>query len=693
MSYTLKYDCKIVEQILNWLNSINPGEYLEFTVSNRNSHHGFANYGGDPQINYVVYESVALEKSPKIISIFDLLKSVSYLASIESIQMVPQANQQAISKSNLSRSENKNRQSDFQVANNSLVQIDHENDELNNIEVVLRKRAKPLAQIKTPSVHDLVVRALRLYAAKEYESVLDILVRYSWIAAQSADILNAAGASAFALKFPQWAISLYRSAVEIMPGHYDAWNNLGIALSEIGNLYEAESAHRKAIELRPQELSFHADLVRVLSRTERTNEAYEICIGVLEKNPGNTLLLGELGNICIRQGEFLKAREQYAKILQQIPRDEAIALKCAAKLAHAGFWGDAETIHRKAIDTNQSDMARFHLSLLLLVQGRFEEGWMHYEARSVVRKNDLPQYPFPVWKGESIVGKSVLISFEQGFGDEIMMARYASELKKAGALRVGMVCRRPLVPLFKTLDEVEMLTPEEGEPVVSLQDHQYDFWTLPFEIPRYLKTDLGTIPANVPYLKALPERKKKWATVIARALADYESINQCKPMKVGLVWKGSTLHGADTERSLSNLESLAPLWKVKGIQFFSLQKGLGEDELEGLPKNQPIVDLGSSITDFGDTAAIVEQMDLIVSVDTAVVHMAGALNRPCWVLIPYFATDWRWMLDREDSPWYPSLKLFRQDFSGNWRETITQVQHELASLMARRKSQPLLARH
>lgn len=523
---------------------------------------------------------------------------------------------------------------------------------------VLRKRRTPLLPTLLPDKQALIDRALRLYGAKEYESVLDLLQTHPWVAMQSADILNAAGASSFALKFPAAAIALYRQATELMPGHYDAWNNLGIALYDGGRLAEAELAHRRAIELKPDNVQFKGDLVTLLIRCLRLDEARAICEEVLATAPDSMFFIGELAAVLTRQGAVDEAHALFERLLALRPDDEKLALNVGVRLFQAGYHAEAEAVYRDAMARFSSEIARFHLSLHLLLTGRFADGWAHYEARAAVRKEPLPAYQFPLWQGEPIAGKRILIGYEQGFGDEIMMARYASMLHEAGAERVGMICRRQLVPLLKTLKGVDLLTPEAGD-VVVLRDREFDFWTLPFEIPRYLGTDLESIPSATPYLWSLPERRARWGALMPK-----------KGFKVGLVWKGSVIHPMDRERSLNSLAQLAPLWRVPGVSFISLQKGQGEDEAKAPPADQPLIDLGSGIKDFADTAALVDELDLVIAVDTSVVHVAGALNKPCWMMIPNYATDWRWLLEREDSPWYPSLRLFRQDATGDWAPTI-----------------------
>ena len=639
--------------LTHWLRVVKPGGYLVVTVPDEDLYERGvfpSRFNSDHKWSFTLHKLAASSWSAKSLNVLDLLRAVSNVAEIEQVRQIREFFDAGLPP-------------DVDQTQSPAAEC--------AIEFVLRKRAVALPTVATPGRAALISRALRLYEAKEYDSVLDLLEQHSGVAGQSADILNAAGASAFALKSPERALMLYRRATVQMPGHYDAWNNLGIALYEGGQLEAAEAAHRQAISLKPDESGFKRDLVKLLIRTLRLDEAQTICDAELAQQPEALSFLGDLGAIYMRTGRAEEARALFERVIAIQPDSESIALNVGVRLTQAGYYAEAEQLYRGAIARYAgSDMARFHLSLLLLLTGRYAEGWALYEARSAVRKTPLPEYQFALWKGEPLVGKRILLSYEQGFGDEIMIGRYVATLKAAGAARVGMICRRQMVPLLKTLEGVELLTPDTGD-VIHLRDDEFDFWSLPFEIPRYLNTVEATIPANVPYLKALPERRSQWAARLPKT-----------GFKVGLVWKGSTLHSMDVERSLASLKQLAPLWQVPGVAFISLQKGQAEDEAITPPEGQTLLDLGTDINDFGDSAAIVDQLDLVIAVDTAIVHVAGALNKPCWVILPHFATDWRWLLEREDSPWYPSIKLFRQERTGDWAPTIERIAAELATLVA-----------
>jgi hypothetical protein len=264
-------------------------------------------------------------------------------------------------------------------------------------------------------------------------------------------------------------------------------------------------------------------------------------------------------------------------------------------------------------------------------------------------------------------GCSVMIGFEAGHGDMIQFCRYATVLKALGASRIDLICHPALKTLFTTMDGVDAVYAFDE----TFPPSQWDFWTPPLSMPLYCQTLLDSIPADIPYVHADSKLSERWSTVLS---------GRCTPedIRVGLVWKGSTGFENDADRSLPSLKTLEPLGTVAGVRFFSLQKGSGEDDAASPPAGLPVVNLGPQIQDFADTAAIVMKLDLIISVDTAVAHLAGALGKDCWLLLPEYKTDWRWLTGRIDSPWYPGImRLFRQPRMGDWASVVADVRAEL----------------
>jgi hypothetical protein len=284
--------------------------------------------------------------------------------------------------------------------------------------------------------------------------------------------------------------------------------------------------------------------------------------------------------------------------------------------------------------------------------------------------------PRPQWDGRPLNGQSILIHTEQGFGDAIQFCRYLPFVSARGG-RVFLRSRPELVRLLRCLPNIEIVTNDAPIP-------QCDTSCSLLSLPLIFKTRLDSIPATVPFLRVEPDLLDAWKRRIDACLGRVENqqtdhnLRNGKDMKIGLAWAGSPTHTRDRKRSIA-LDRLAPLAQVPGVTFFSLQKNAGGSSLILPPAGMTWIDITAELTDFADTAALISHLDLVISVDTSIVHLAGALGKPVWVLLPFFP-DWRWLLDREDSPWYPTVRLFRQKTIGDWTEVIQRVVGDLAAL-------------
>lgn len=444
---------------------------------------------------------------------------------------------------------------------------------------------------------------------------------------------------------PAWAQTCFRRALDCAPDLMQAHANLGLLLEAQGAWDEATASYRRAIALDPDQPEPHVNLGGLLARRKQFGEAEIACRQALRLNPESPGGWSNLG-----------------------------ALYAALRLD-----AEAQRCYRHALALNPAHAkARFNLACLLLRQGQLEEGWQALEARdwygALARR-----LPMPRWQGESLVGKSVLIGFEAGHGDMIHMVRYAAVLKARGAARITLLCHPALKRLFAALEAVdqvlgfdEPLPSDSGNP-----NAQWDVWTPPFSMPHHCQTRLDTIPAQLPYLHAPALECAQWAQTLP-----------ANGLRVGLVWRGSPQFENDADRSLPGLDVLAPLGTVPGVCWVSLQKGAGEDEALRPPANMPLLPLGAQARDFADMAALVSCLDLVISVDTAVAHLAGALGKPVWLLLPHYMTDWRWLEDRSDSPWYPGvMRLYRQTAGasevGSWTAVIDTVCGDLAQFAAK----------
>ena len=442
----------------------------------------------------------------------------------------------------------------------------------------------------------------------------------------------------------------------------------GHALEAEGRLDEAMQRYLDAIRLAPNPARAHLNLGNVLLLKGDLQGALNAFTTALKHKPDYAGAYYNIGNALLGNKQLDEAVTNYRRALEIQPDYAEVHCVLGIALRERGHIDGAISCFRRAIEIDHDlAEARYNLSSLLLSLGQYAEAWPEYEARYHPNINGryviLPSVPYPRWQGESLTGKSLMIWPEQGFGDEIQFARYISLLKTRGVSRITLVCKSPLKALLGTLEGVDAVIPQSE--AASLPYH--DYWTFSMSLPLHFATTVDTIPAKLPYLSVLPERLELWRARLPSGR-----------LKVGLAWKGSAGHKNDVNRSLPSLSILAPLWSVRGVTFVSLQKGQGEEEAVVPPTGQPIVNMGSGIQDFADTAAIVAQLDLVICIDTVIAHLAGALSKPSWVLLSASGTDWRWLREQTDSPWYPGvMRLFRQTKAGDWAATIGEVAQAL----------------
>jgi tetratricopeptide (TPR) repeat protein len=463
------------------------------------------------------------------------------------------------------------------------------------------------------------------------------------------------------------AEAAYRQALAIHPDYFEAHISLGNQLCKEKHFPEAEACYRRALKIRPDHPNAHANLGIVLKEIRRFPEAEAACQRALEIRPDYVEAHANLGNLFMEVKRFPEAEAAYRRALAIQPERAETRSKLGNVLYETKRFAEAEAAYRQALSQPDYVDARWNLGLLLLHTGRFAEGWPLYEARydekngaACVRK---PAVGYPQWQGESLDGKSIVVHCELGFGDSIQFVRYLPLLKAMGTRRITVICGQPLRALVESIDGVNtVLTPAE---MASVPAH--DYWAFLLSLPLHFATTLDSMPNAIPYVRPAADRIHAW-----------EARLPAPGLRIGLVWKGNPRHQNDRNRSLPSLAALAPLWNVPGAHFVSLQKGQGEDEATTPPPGQPLIHLGTDINDFADSAAIIAQLDLVICVDTAIGHLAGALGKPCWILLPRTGTDWRWLEERTDSPWYPgTARLFRQGDQDDWADTVLQVAEAL----------------
>jgi tetratricopeptide (TPR) repeat protein len=452
---------------------------------------------------------------------------------------------------------------------------------------------------------------------------------------------------------------LYRQILALDPRHPDSLHLLGVLAHQTGHHEAAIAMIEQAIAGNAEEPSFYSHLGLALQALGRMDEAAVHYRRALALKPNFAEAHNNLGNVHKAQGELEQAIRSYERALALNPDYVDAHSNLGLCLQLLGRFEEAAARYERAIALNpEYAHARWNQALLQLLFGDFASGLRNYEWRwrSANKPRNLQR---PQWHGEPLNGARILLDVEQGLGDTLQFLRYLPMVQAAGgAVVLGVPAN--LRRLVAELPGLAYLG-GTGDPLPEFE------WHCPLmSLPLAFGTTLTTIPAQVPYLSVPVDAQRK-----ADALPWPAS-----GLRVGIAWAGSPTHLGDRFRSVP-LPLLEPLLQVEGAHFFSLQ--LGAEAAQLATAQGHITDLAPAITDLADTAALMQQLDLVIAVDTAVVHLAGALNKPVWVMLP-FSPDWRWMLDREDSPWYPTLRLFRQPQFDDWPSVVEAVHAALREL-------------
>jgi Flp pilus assembly protein TadD len=431
---------------------------------------------------------------------------------------------------------------------------------------------------------------------------------------------------------------------------------LGMTLLQSGNVRGAAFQFRKALSMTPCFTDASLCLGHCLCLLGKYDNALEVYDQALQHSLDSAAVWNNRGNAFLELRRYDDAAESYSRALMLAPdfHDTRVALAtCFQALGqNAEAQSACETVLKA--DPHHAE-AHWNRALLLLLNGDYRQGWREYEWRWLKRKFTSPRRNFaqPPWRGEPVAGKTVLIHAEQGLGDTIHFSRYVPLVAALGA-QVVFECHPPLASLMESLASGGVSVAAMGEPLP-----YFDLHVPLMSLPMIFDTSVETIPGKVPYLAPPVGRVSFWRSQLI----------DNKDFKVGLCWAGKSY--PDPGRSCP-AELLAPLAEIDGVSLYSLQVGWDG----ALPL--PMSDLTGLIQNFGDTAALISLLDLVITVDTAVAHLAGALGTATWVMLPY-AADWRWMTGRVDSPWYPTMRLFRQALPGDWQDTIRRIVYSLKS--------------
>jgi Tfp pilus assembly protein PilF len=461
---------------------------------------------------------------------------------------------------------------------------------------------------------------------------------------------------------------LYRQVLSSQPKNTDALYLLGLITQSTRRFAESAELFQRAVQANPKSAKYYVNLGLSLGGMglRRTAEAIAALRSAIAIDPDIPEAWANLGNEFGNDDQYDEAMVCYQRALKLRP-DYADAHCNLGALFQKTLptLDPAIAAYEKAISL-QEDFALAHwdLGLALLLRGDYPRGLPEYEWRWKTDTVVMPRkFPQPRWDGSDLAGKTILLYAEQGFGDTIHMARYAPLVAARGG-RVILECQPPLSRLLLNLSGVERIIPA-GERLPP-----FDVHCPLLSLPLLFKTTVETIPASVPYLRAEPELVEQWSKKLPRDVG---------VQYVGLVWAGRPENKNDRNRSM-RLKDFAPLAAIKNVRFVSLQLGPAAAQSRRPPPGLELIDFTSDLHDFADTAGMMAHLDLVIAVDTSVAHLAGALAKPVWVLIPTMP-DWRWMLQREDSPWYPTMRLFRQTTRGDWNEVMQRVKLELGKIL------------
>jgi tetratricopeptide (TPR) repeat protein len=467
------------------------------------------------------------------------------------------------------------------------------------------------------------------------------------------------------------AINHYQKALQLNPTLADAYNNIGAILLDLKQFDEAISYCQKALQLNPTLTDAYNNIGAILLDLKQFDEAISYCQKALQLNPNFYKAYHNLGGIYQKKQQFDKAMTYCQKALELNPNDYKVHLGLGCILHEKGQLDEAINCYQKALRLNpNAESAHWSVACAFLLSGNFNEGWNEYEWRW--KTKDFSQdcclhqpssFSEPKWNGYDIAGLTILIYAEQGLGDTIQFIRFTPLVAQRGG-KIIVECDKALASLLHNMKSIDQVI-GIGEPLPD-----FDIQCPLLSLPSVFNTTIENIPDRIPYITVSPTLIKKWRDKIQ---------NTKSMLKVGLVWTGNPEHSNDGNRSCS-FAAFSQFFKIKDIIFYSLQKGKSSEQAKYPPKGMHFTDLTDDISDFSDTAALIENLDLVISVDTAVAHLAGALGKPVWTLLP-FAPDWRWLLNRNDSPWYSTMRLFRQPSPGDWESAIENVTNELLKFL------------
>jgi tetratricopeptide (TPR) repeat protein len=576
-----------------------------------------------------------------------------------------------------------------------------------------------------PSIQEILIAAAELHRRRDLADAERAYRQVLQLDAGNVDAHHLLGVLLFETGRTDEALPEFDRALKINPNFANAHYNLGRALAELGRFNESIVAYRRAIEHQPDFTHAHYNLGNLFTQLRRQDEAIQCFRRAIASDPNYPKAYTNLGHLLLKREDpeatacFEKAAAlepnsitgllNLSKALRQkgdlvsaeksIDRALTLDAECAGAFSELGMirreqakLDDALTMLHKAnrLQPNDSEIlsnlalvymaleqfeetiamfkraieinpdfseARLNLGITYLLTGDLDRGWPQYDYRY---RSKLEPTQRPRWDGGTLSGKTILLYPEQGMGDSIQFIRFGALLKERDA-RVLFGCPESLLRLFKTCPGIDLVLPDRS-PLPPFDCH-----ARLLSLPGLLGINLSNIPATVPYLFPPNELVEAWGARLAHL----------DGFKVGIAWQGNPKHKGDRQRSVK-LAQFEPLSRIDGVRLVSLQQGFGVEQIAQAGGNVQIYDPGP-LGDFLESAAVIRNLDLVITVDSAIAHLAGALGVATWVALPR-APDWRWMLGREDSPWYPSMRLFRQERAGEWEPMFAKIVHSIKTL-------------
>jgi tetratricopeptide (TPR) repeat protein len=525
----------------------------------------------------------------------------------------------------------------------------------------------------TPAALELIQRAIQISPQSHYFSnlgkiydnlkqlpaAIECYKRY--LAASPSDVPILTNLSICLMQMQRFdeAMPVLERVLQLQPQHADAWANMAILWRAQDDAAKAIACAERAVQLDPQNADNLSNLGTMYRKVKDYRRAKECHEAALKIRPGHAIYLSNLGNVYDDLCDHHTAEKVLNLALKSDPQNYEAQYNLANVQRNLGRHDEAMQRYQQLLQRNPNH-AEVHTShaVLLLYQHEYAAGWQEFEWRwKLAKPRNFSQ---PWWNGESLANKTILLWSEQGLGDTLHFVRYIPLLKAQGA-RVALSCQAALHPLLKNFPGVDALLAEDE----TLQ--QFDYHLPLMSLPRVMQTDRHSIPCSIPYLTADPERVATWR----------ERLKNIAGFRVGIVWQGFKDYMSDQLRSFP-LQQYAPLADIPNVQLISLQFGYGAEQLRDPKRTFPVHELGPVDQEgaFLDTAAILKNIDLLVSSDTSIVHLAGAMGVPT-LLALNLSPNWRWPEGETNSTWYPSIQLFKQTTAGDWPSVVARIATEI----------------